>query len=481
METRSCDRPVTIPKRYAVTQALLDGPTRSTLTARHSYFPCANRFFPGIALSTPTQTLERLTPEQSAVEGQFLFLSQLLRAPVFVGTERVGHLIDLMAEPTEAAYPKIQAMRVMLRKKSQLRRVEWDEVISCEPGRVQVKSNESLLALQMPPHEIPLSQDVLDRQMLDTNDAKVERVNDLHLLRARGELRVAHVDVGFRGLVRRMGWQGFVDAMVRTLKPSAVYLTREQFIPWKHVKPLASGNTRVRLDVARDALADLHPADLAEILADLDRRERAVLFRELSVESAADALEESSPGLQRELINAVDSAKAADLLEAMPPDAAADLLENLPQAETDVLLAQMEPAEAREVEQLLTYDEHTAGGMMTPDFVHLKPTFNAGEALADLRRQAETVEHLQDAFVLGAGERMVGWVTLRSLLLAPAEAPLASIMQEHPAPVLSDDSPALVADLAAKYDLYSLPVESADGRLLGVITVDDILIRVLRG
>ena len=169
------------------------------------------------------------------------------------------------------------------------------------------------------------------------------------LWRARGELRVAHVDVGFRGLVRRMGWQRWVDATVRALKPRAVYLNREQFIPWKHVKPLASGNTRVRIDLARDALADLHPADLAEILADLDRRERAVLFRQLSVESAADALEESSPGIQRELIKMVDSAKAADLLEAMPPDAAADLLENLPQSETDALLSQMEPEEAREV------------------------------------------------------------------------------------------------------------------------------------
>jgi len=317
--------------------------------------------------------------------------------------------------------------------------------------------------------------------MLDTNDAKVERVNDLHLLRARGELRVAHVDVGFRGLVRRMGWQGPVDAVVRTLKPGAAYLVREQFIPWKYVKPLSSGASRVRLDLARDALADLHPADLAEILADLDRRKRAVLFRELPVEAAAEALEESEPGIQRELIKMVDAARAADMLEAMPPDAAADLLENLSQSESDSLLSQMEPREAREVEELLTYHEHTAGGMMTPDFIRLRPSMNAGEAMADVRRQAETVEHLQDAFVLGSDDKMVGWVPLRALLLAAPDAPLVSIMQEHPARVQPDDSPALVADLAAKYDLYSLPVESADGRLLGVITVDDILIRVLRG
>ena len=118
---------------------------------------------------------------------------------------------------------------------------------------------------------------------------------------------------------------------------------------------------------------------------------------------------------------------------------------------------------------------------MTPDFLRLRPTLSAGEALEEVRRQAETVEHLQDAFVLSATNHMVGWVTLRQLLLAKADEPLPSIMQDHPARVMHDDSPALVAELAAKYDLYSLPVESSDGRLLGVITVDDILIRVLRG
>ena len=428
------------------------------------------------------QTPSRPPPlPEPLLEGTFLFLSQLQGSRVFAEGKAAGRLADLLVEPTDDAYPRIRALRVLVGARGQLRRVEWADVLSCEPGRVEIQSLASLKPLNLPPDEIPLSQDVLDRQMLDTNDAKVERVNDLHLLRARGELRVAHVDVGFRGLVRRMGWQGPVDAVVRTLKPGAAYLVREQFIPWKYVKPLSSGASRVRLDLARDALADLHPADLAEILADLDRRKRAVLFRELPVEAAAEALEESEPGIQRELIKMVDAARAADMLEAMPPDAAADLLENLSQSESDSLLSQMEPREAREVEELLTYHEHTAGGMMTPDFIRLKPTLLAADALAEVRRQAETVEHLQDVFVLGAGDKLVGWVPLRALLLAHPDEPITAIMQEHPAPVQADDSPALVADLAAKYDLYSLPVEANDGRVLGVITVDDILIRVLRG
>src|SRR5204863_1406996 len=115
-----------------------------------------------------------------------------------------------------------------------LRRVEWADVASCErSGTRLTKGQEALQPLRLLTSEIPLAQDVLDRQIVDTDDAKVERVNDLHLLRARGELRVAHVDVGFRGLVRRMGWQPVVDALVRRVKPRAPYLKDDKLVSWK--------------------------------------------------------------------------------------------------------------------------------------------------------------------------------------------------------------------------------------------------------
>ena len=248
--------------------------------------------------------------------------------------ELLGKLVDTLAE-VEGAFPRVRALRVRSVQARAVLRAEWDDVAVCEPGDVRLRrGHEALGPLRLPSHEIPLAQDVLDRQIVDTDDAKVERVNDLHLLRARGTLRVVHVDVGFRGLVRRLGWERFVDALVGALRPRAPYLTQHQFVSWKYVKPLAAGATRVRLDVQRTELAGMHPADIAEILSDLDRRERAVLFNELPVAAAADALEESAPELQRELLKMVDSERAADIVEAMAPDDAADLLETLPEAES---------------------------------------------------------------------------------------------------------------------------------------------------
>lgn len=413
-------------------------------------------------------------------EGTFVFLSELLNRPARGPSgERLGKVVDFLADASEPAYPKVTALRV--KSGGDLRRVEWDDVAACDRRETRLKrSAESLQPLKLAGNEIPLAQDVLDKQIVDTDDAKVERVNDLHLLRARGELRVAHVDVGFRGLVRRMGWQTAIDGLVRSLRPGAPYLRKEQFLPWKHVQPLAAGPSRVRLDLARRALADVHPSDLAEILEDLDRRERAALFRDLPVEFAADALEESEPGLQRELLRLVEPEKAADIVEEMEPDAAADLLSELPEDESKEILAAMEPLEAREVERLLTYDENSAGGMMNTEFLRLQPAMTSLSALQAIREQAKEIPQVHDCFVVQRDRRLLGVLSLRDLLLASPEAPVDAIMHEHPAPLDPEDRAGKVAELAAKYNLFSLPV-LREGKLIGVVTVDDVLEKVLHG
>jgi len=324
--------------------------------------------------------------------------------------------VDFLADGGDPMYPRITALRVRTGR-GDVSRVEWSEVTSSGASGTRLKNGrEALQPLKMLPNEIPLAQDVLDRQIVDTDDAKVERVNDLHLLRARGELRVAHVDVGFRGLVRRMGWQRWVDAVVGRMLPRSRYLKVEKFLPWRHVQPLSAGAARVRLALARRALGQVHPSDLAEILEDLDRRERAVLFRDLPVESAANALEESGPGLQRELLRMLEPDKAADIVEEMQPDAAADLLAELPREESAEILAAMEEPEAREVEQLLDYDENSAGGMMNTEYLKLSPAMSAEGALQSVREQAKELPQVHDAFVVQRDGKLLGVVTVDDVL-----------------------------------------------------------------
>jgi CBS domain-containing protein len=335
-----------------------------------------------------------------------------------------------------------------------------------------------------PPPEAPvadrvrLAEEVLDRQIVDIGGAKLVRVNDLHFLEVKGALRVAHVDVGLRGLVRRLGWQRPVDLVVRLFKPRAPYLAHETFLSWKLVQPIESAPGRVRVEVTQKALASLHPADLAEILEELDRAHREVLFRRLDVETAAEALEEAPTEVATELLEAVPPEKAADILEEMAPDEAADALSELPGETRAELLQAMEKPEAAEVRELLDYPPRSAGGLMTPELVELRPEATAADALAEVRRRAEELPLIYEVFVVGDGV-LKGLCTLKDLVAADPAAPLSRIMREVPAQVTADADLREVARAAAKYNLLSVPVVDLAGMLMGMVTVDDILAEVV--
>jgi magnesium transporter len=118
--------------------------------------------------------------------------------------------------------------------------------------------------------------------------------------------------------------------------------------------------------------------------------------------------------------------------------------------------------------------------MMNTEYLRLSPALTAEEAMQSVREQAKEIAQVHDCFVLQRDRRLLGVVSLRDLLLAAPEMPVDALMHAHPAPLAPDDSPARVAELAAKYNLFSLPVEK-DGRILGVVTVDDVLEKVLHG
>jgi magnesium transporter len=329
------------------------------------------------------------------------------------------------------------------------------------------------------PGEILLREALLDKQIVDMGGAKVVRVNDLHFLKlGRSDLRLVHVDVGTRGLVRRMGWQPTMDALLRRFAPRSQYLSAERLIRWQYVQPLSldASAQSIRLSVLQRQLKELHPADIAEILTDLDTHERATMFRSLDPETAADALAEvEDPRIQTQLLETVSQEHAADILEEMQPDEAADLLSELPQETSTALLRKMEVDEAQDVRELLTYPPDTAGGMMTTEFVALPADLTVEEAFARLRIAAPDVEHIYYLFVVDADQRLVGVLNLRHLIMAQPQARLQEIMIQNPARAHHTDSHDTVAEIVEKYELLGLPVVDDNDVIVGMITVDDVL------
>jgi magnesium transporter len=416
--------------------------------------------------------------ERPSGKFRFLFFTDLVGKKVVSSDgQSLGRLADLVAVSGEP-YPPVESLLVRSGKK--LGQVPWTSVASVN-GNIQLVPGATVEPAPIAPvaDRLHLGQEILDRQIVDIEGAKLVRVNDLQFLEAKGQMRIAHVDVGLRGLVRRMGWQRPIDGVVSLLRPTARYLRDDTLLSWKLVQPIESAPGRVRIEATKKALASLHPADLAEIIEDLDRHQREVLFQRLDVETAADALEETSTELATELLEAVPPEKAADILEEMAPDEAADALSELPGHTRDELLQAMERPEAAEVAELLEYHPRSAGGLMTPDLVELPPTATVADAFAEVRRRAEELPLVYEIFLVEGG-LLQGMVTLKDLIVAPdPSVSLSSLMREVPASVGATADIQEVARAASKYNLLSVPVLDQAGSLMGMVTVDDILAEVV--
>jgi magnesium transporter len=321
-----------------------------------------------------------------------------------------------------------------------------------------------------------LGRDLLDQQIIDVHGRKVVRVNDLDFqqeqVNHRPVLKVAAVDVGARGAVRRL-LQGIVP--VGALHALAQKLPARA-IPWEFVDLIETDPARrVKLKIAHERLAKLHPADIADIVEELAPAEREAVFETLDEEVAAEALEEVDPKLQVSIVQSLDSDRAADIVEEMGPDAAADLLADLSKEQSEKILEEMEPEEREEISELLEFKEDTAAGRMTTDYLALSLTATVNDAIEALRRFEGGIESVSTIFLLDKDNKLAGAVPLATLVLASAETPLSSLAPEPPISCHAGANEKEVAELFDKYNLLMLPVVDDQGVLTGVITADDVI------
>ncbi|HEV7904842.1 MAG TPA: CBS domain-containing protein [Pyrinomonadaceae bacterium] len=312
--------------------------------------------------------------------------------------------------------------------------------------------------------EVLLARDVLDKQLIDVDGKRVVRVNDVQLIEVAGEWRVTGADVSLQGLWRRLAPAGFLGSR----RPVEV-------IDWADVGYLATDTTAVRLKSSRDKLSRLHPVEIARLAEALSYRQGAEVVAALDDETAAETLEEMHDENQVRIIGDMDKERAADILEWMSPDEAADVLGDLPEATAEDLLSRMEGEEKTDVAELLPYEDDTAGGLMTNEFITLPQGLTVGEALATLREMAETPNMIYYLYVVEreGSWKLSGVIALRSLILADPAAPLEHVMRDDFQSAHPDDSAKDVAHKIAEYNLLALPVVDDLGEIAGIVTVDD--------
>ena len=403
-------------------------------------------------------------------------LSELIGQPVFeAGGAKVGRVREVAVLPQEDSN---HVALLVVRTSGGDRLLATRLVQSINGGIRSSVSSAEWGAFSGSEGMLLMDRDLLDQQIIDVHGRKVVRVNDVELLgQAREEggiqLKIGAVDVGARGALRRL-LRGIVPATVlRTLMEKIP----ARPIPWEFVSLIETDPARrVHLKIASDRLAKLHPADLADIIEELAPSEREAVFGSLPHETAAETLEEVDPKLQVSILNSLASDRAADIVEEMDPDAAADLLGDLAPERSQEILHEMEPEERHEVQELLEFEEDTAAGRMTTDYMALSPTAKVSDAIEMLRKFEGGLEGMSTIYLIGEGEKLLGAVPLVKLVLAPADTMLSSLTVDPLVSVHHGVDEREVAEIFDKYNLLTLPVvDEETGALTGVITADDVI------
>jgi CBS domain-containing protein len=392
----------------------------------------------------------------------------------------VGRVKEMFIEPAEQ--PNRVARVLLGRGKYGALLARHDQVSFVAPGTMRLNVGERALDEYRPNEAwLAVQKDLLDQQIIDTEGRKVVRVNDLDLAEQRTngtvELRVTQVDVGLPGAVRRL-LQGLASpSVIRRIQQKL----RPKVIRWEFVNLIEPDPMRrVKLRITPQKLEKMHPADLADIMEKLSPDERQAIIESVDEETAAEALAELDKRLQTQVVEKLDPERAADILEEMAPDEAADLLADLPPETSKELLEELPREEAKEVEQLLKFEENTAGGMMTTEFVLAGEEATRWEVLQWIRSNEVSADQLDTVFVIDQGAKLSGTVSVGRLWLAEDQQALKELRSEPILSVRPEAEEREVFELFDKYNLRSLAVVDEEGHPIGTITVDDVVTR-LRG
>jgi sporulation protein YlmC with PRC-barrel domain len=401
-------------------------------------------------------------------------LTALLGTPV---TDAAGHLCGRLKDIAVATGPDAgKVAGLVLKTRGGLSLVPSEQVMETPAGTLELRDTAAMTPLGDQETFLFLQQDLVDRQIIDLHGRKVVRVNDVDLewLGQGGVhlLRVAEVEVGLRGAFRRV-FKGVMpratlERISRRFKPSG--------IPWHFVDVIeVDPARRVKLRIEYERLAEIHPSELADILEDLAPAEREAVFTSLDEEVAADALEEVEPKLQKALLEKLDDEKIADIVEEMDPGAAADLLAELPAEQSDAILEEMEPEERQEVEDLLEFDEDSAAGRMTTDFVHVGMQATVAEAVEALRAFDGDPENITELYLLDAKGLLHGVVPLARLVMAQPGTRVNVLTESRVLSCPADLHQRDLAEMFDKYNLHALAVVDSQGHMVGSVQADQVI------
>ena len=368
----------------------------------------------------------------------------------------VGHVREFAVVPSVDA-SHVHGLVLTLasaKKKDRPSLVSISDLEVTDSGMLHLREGASASSFADDETYLFLERDLLDQQIIDVHGHKVVRVNDVELVWEQIQedsptlsLRIAEVEVGLRGAVRRL-LKGLPSSTVHRLTARI----SSSVIPWDFVDLIDRDPARrVRLKIEQDRLSQMHPSDIADILEELAPAERNALFSSLDEVVAAEALEEIKPKMQQALIESLDSEQVAGIVE------------------------EMDPEERQEVEELLEFSGDSAAGRMTTEYIALPANAVVAQAIEALRDFEGDIEIITDIYLLDEEEKITALIPVVQLLLAAPQTALSDLPHGHLVTCDVDANGRKVAELFDKYNLRSLPVIDREGRLAGVVHAEQVI------
>ncbi|MFA4985359.1 MAG: CBS domain-containing protein [Candidatus Brocadiia bacterium] len=408
-------------------------------------------------------------------KGDFIHLSAIVGRKVFLADHTVLGRVKDLAVDISKFYPPVVSLAVGSNGK--LLSVSWTD-FSDKTGYVLKDgvTRGNLPEFKIGTGQLLLDHQILDKQILDMSGVKLVRVNDCLMLGTDTSLLLTHVEVGFRGFLRRLGFEKpFVDFV----KWLFGYDLRDELVPWREVHVIPVETTfygqQVKFEVMPEKLTKLNPAQLADVLEELGVEEQKAMIESLEPEDAADVLEQASEKVQVNVISAIDTETAADIVEEMSQSEAVDVIASMDDEKAMEILSEMEREDAEDMQELLEHHEDSAGGHMTTAYMAVKVGTKIVDAVASFRSQADELDVWNYIYVIDEPGHLVGVASIRELL---AGADTADISTVASAPTLTFGPETPVSEVAEsfkKYGIRGVPVVDDSNKLIGVVAFKNLM------
>jgi len=404
---------------------------------------------------------------------QHFYLTDILGTKVLCENKKIGKLGDLLISEN-GNYPKIKSIRVSRPFGDKALFIPWENITLFSKTEIIVDIDKNLQLYEKEPEEntVLLNDQIIDKKIIDTQDRDVEIVYDIRLELKENKLYVRDVDLSKYRMLQRLG--------LKTLAKFFQYIAgkmKDQKVPWEYIqhlpKDLGGFKGELRLKVLKEKLKEIHPADLANIIEELDYNQRSKILEMIDTKLASEVLEKSGPNLQRDIFETMSFKKITELLSTMTTGQVADILSSLSHAQTQAILKTFDEHKSKTVKRLIEKHEEVIKDLVTDKIILCPPTMTVEVAQNQYQEMATGKDVTMYLYIVDENNHLLGVLDIKELLSANTDKLLQDVMINNVIALNPNSSYKDAFEIFQRYNFRAIPFYNSHNVITGALTYKD--------